>query len=43
MNFYQRAALIGMMNAVLNVTHVDEFTRFRANRLLFRLGVMRFA
>ena len=43
MSFYQRAALIGMMNAILSVKHVDEFTAFRANRLLDRLGVIRFA
>lgn len=42
MNRYQRAALIGMMNAILKVGHVDEFTAFRANRLLDRLGVIRF-
>jgi hypothetical protein len=43
MNFYQRAALIGMMNAILKVGHVDEFTAFRAHRLLNRLGVIRLA
>ncbi|WP_298962267.1 hypothetical protein [uncultured Methylobacterium sp.] len=34
----QRAALIEMTRAVLGVSHIDEFTRFRAHRLLARLN-----
>lgn len=29
----QRAALVGMMNAILAVRHIDEFTRYRARKL----------
>lgn len=33
----QRAALVGMVQAILNVAHIDEFTQFRAARLMDRL------
>jgi hypothetical protein len=33
----QRAALVGMVQAVLNVRHIDEFTAARASRLMDRL------
>lgn len=33
----QRSALVGLMNAILSVRHIDEFTRYRARKLHSRL------
>ncbi|WP_281406703.1 hypothetical protein [Methylobacterium sp. WL120] len=38
MTFVQRSALMMMVQAVLNVSHIDPVTEFKARRLLWKLA-----